>query len=68
MASIVLASATILPIATADNSDDIVENISSAKVGESITADCKTTSTNLEKRGKLVYEKDTGSLTTGKGD
>ncbi len=73
MAGTLLASATILPVATADNNDDgVVEDISKAKVGENLSATCDTTTSNLDKRGKLVYDKDTGSLkfdvSTDKGD
>jgi hypothetical protein len=58
-----VASVTILPSATADNVDDIVENLSKAKEkGEVLSPTCETTTSNLEKRGALSYDKDTGSL------
>ena len=56
-------SVTILPTATADNVDDVVENLSKARdVGEQFTPTCDTTTANLDKRGALVYDSETGSL------
>ncbi len=63
MAGTLLAFTTILPAATtADDSDDIVLDISKAKVGENLSATCDTTTSNLDKRGQLVYDSATGSL------
>ena len=60
-ALVVAATVTILPAATADKTDDIVEDLAKAKeVGERIDATCETTTTNLDKRGKLVYVAESG--------
>jgi hypothetical protein len=62
-AMLLVASVTILPAATADKTEDIVEDLSKAKeVGENISASCDTTTANLDKRGKLTYVAESGSL------
>jgi hypothetical protein len=61
-AILLVASVTILPAATAGD-EDTVEDISKVKsTGENISAACDTTTANLDKRGKLAYDKDTGSI------
>ena len=65
LATLTLLVATVtIPAATADNIDDVVENISKAKeaTGEGLSLACDQTTANLDKRGKLTYNKDTGAL------
>jgi hypothetical protein len=59
-----LATVSVLPVATADT-DDVIDGYSKLKAdkpGENLSATCDTTADNLEKKGKLVYDVDTGGL------
>jgi hypothetical protein len=61
---LVFASVSVLPMATADT-DDVVQNISTLsnqKPGEITAGSCDSTASNVDKRGKLVYEASTGGL------
>ena len=54
-AVLLVASVSILPTVTATASDDTVEDISKVKTtGEQMSATCDTTTSNLDKRGKLA--------------
>jgi hypothetical protein len=62
-AALLVASVSILPTSTATAGEETVDGIDKVKTtGENISATCDTTSSNLDKRGKLAYDKDTGSL------
>ena len=57
-------SLTVLPAATADNYDDVVENLSKARegTGEGLKLECSEASDKSEKRYRVVYDKVTGSI------
>jgi hypothetical protein len=64
VALVIAASVAIIPAATADKTEDIVEDLAKARdaAGENVDATCETTTANLDKRGKLVYVAESGSL------
>jgi hypothetical protein len=66
--ALALATVSMLPMATADV-DDVVQNqsaMNSDKAGENVNGSCDSTASQLEKRGRLVYEgegfENTGAL------
>jgi hypothetical protein len=60
--TLLLGSLSVFAAATAEV-DDVVQDLSkTAKPGEMVGVECSKTAGDLDKRGKLIYEADTGSL------